>query len=81
VFSLHSLDVNSIVSQETHFMCPYTRPCFEDNRRTTCLHCSNDKGEIFIFSLVVSLGKYAFRIQNLSLFIDHNIKNGIAVVQ
>ena len=31
---------------------------------------------ILVFSLVASLGKHAFRIKNLSLFIDCNIENG-----
>ena len=35
---------------------------------------------IFMLSLVASLGKYALRIQNLYLFIDCSIENGIVVV-
>ena len=35
---------------------------------------------ILICSLVASLGKYAFRIQNPSLFIDCKIENSIVVV-
>ena len=35
---------------------------------------------ILVFSLVASLGKYAFRIQNPYLFIDCSIEIGIAVV-
>ena len=35
---------------------------------------------ILIFSLVASLGKYAFRIQNPYLFIDCSKENNIAVV-
>ena len=35
---------------------------------------------ILIFSLVASLGKYVFRIQNPYLFIDSSIENSIAVV-
>ena len=35
---------------------------------------------LLIFSLVASLGKYAFRIQNPYLFIDCSIENAIAVV-
>ena len=35
---------------------------------------------IFVFSLVASVGKYAFRKQNAYLFIDCSIENGIASV-
>ena len=35
---------------------------------------------IFVLSLVASLGKCAFRIQNPYLFIDCSIENGIEVV-
>ena len=34
---------------------------------------------ILIFSVMASLAKYTFRIQNPSLFIECNIENGIAV--
>ena len=41
---------------------------------STCLHSSSNK-VIFVFSLVTSLGKYAFRTQNLYLlFIDCNVE-------
>jgi len=35
---------------------------------------------IVVISLVASLGKYVFRIQNPYLFIDCSIENGIVVV-
>ena len=35
---------------------------------------------IYVLILVASLGKCAFRIQNLYLFIDCSIENGIEVV-
>ena len=32
---------------------------------------------MFVFRLMTSLGKHAFRIQNACLFIDFSIENGI----
>ena len=39
-----------------------------DNGKTMCLHCSSDEGNTR-FSLVASLSKFAFRIQNPYLLI------------
>ena len=45
-----------------------------------CLHSFIATKIIFVFSLVASLSKYAFRIQDPYLFIDCSIENSIAVV-
>ena len=44
VFSSHSTDVDNTVSQETRITCQWRLVRFEDNRRTTCLHCSSNEG-------------------------------------
>ena len=48
------------------------------------LHCFSDGGGysfsgswILVFRLVDTLGKYAFRIQKVCLFVDCSIENGI----
>ena len=46
---------------------------------TIIRHCSSDKSYIVLFSLIASLGKCAFRIQNLYLLIVVHIENGVAV--
>ena len=64
---------------------PSARRCishahFKDKGWSTCLHYFQAMKVIFVFSLVASVGKYAFRKQNPYLFIDCSIENGIAVV-
>ena len=44
VFSSHSADVDNTISQETHLTCQWTLVRFEDNGRTTYLHCSSNEG-------------------------------------
>ena len=43
-FSSHSVDIDNTASQETHMTCLWTLARFEDNGRSTCLHCSSDEG-------------------------------------
>ena len=45
-----------------------------------CVYYFQATKVIFVFSLVASVGKYAFRKQNPYLFIDCSIENGIASV-
>ena len=45
-----------------------------------CLHYFQTMKAMFMFSLVASLGKYAYRKHNPYLFIDCSLENGIAVV-
>ena len=49
---------------------------FEDKGWSTCIYYSSDEGYIRL----ASFSKYAFRIQNLCLFIDCSLENGSAVV-
>ena len=78
VLPSHSLDV--AFSQKTRITYPDTSARFKDKGWSTYLHYFLATKVIFVFSLVASLGKYAFRIQNPCLFIDCSIENGIAVV-
>jgi len=77
-FSLHSLKV--AFSQETcRLSCVHKHVHMLKTMEGTHLHYSSNEGYSH-FSLVVSLSKHAFRIQNLYLFINCNIENSIAIV-